>query len=60
MMYEVKDYYENPFGETVYVADSIEDAVDFCQEYDEDTDGENNLIIITPDGKRVDPRVIAL
>lgn len=42
-MYTVIDYYENPFGEAVYAAESREDAENFCEEYTEQTDGECRL-----------------
>lgn len=57
-MFRVVDYYESRFGETVYVSDDIRDCHDFCNQYEEDTDGENNLIIITPDGQRIEPEIL--
>ena len=53
-MYKVRDYYETIFGETVYVADTVQDCYELCNEFAEETDGECNLIIITPDGRKLD------
>ena len=45
-MYIVVDFYENPFGDRIYVNDSEEDCKEFCRMYEEDTDGECKLEII--------------
>lgn len=45
-MIKVVDFYENPFGECVYVSKDLEDAKAFIQEFEEDTDSECNLKII--------------
>lgn len=44
-MYTVIDFYENPFGEAVYVTKSREDAKNFCKEYTEQTNGKCKLKI---------------
>lgn len=54
-MYKVLDFYEEIFGETVYVADRLQDCYEFCSMFAEETDGECNLIIVTPHGNRIDP-----
>ena len=46
MKYIVADFYENPFGDAVYVADSEQDAKKFCDVYAEETGGECALRII--------------
>lgn len=40
MRYIVADFYENPFGENIYIAHSKEDLREFCDMYEKDTDGE--------------------
>lgn len=60
-MFEVRDYYENPFGEAVYVTDDIEDAYDFCGQYEYDTDGECDLIIkCTVTGMKIEPKALEI
>lgn len=44
-MITVKDYYENLFGESVYVTNDLEDAKQFVEQFIDDTDGECNLKI---------------
>ena len=40
MRYKVIDCYEDIFGDTVFVSDSLEECLMFCREYAKDTDGE--------------------
>lgn len=45
MKYTVYDFYENPFGEAVFVTDEKKEAEKFCDEYCDATDWECNLVI---------------
>ena len=50
-MYSVYDYYENPFGERIFVNESYEECVNFCKIYNEECDGECKLQIGIPEEK---------
>ena len=52
-MYSVFYYYENPFGDRLYVSDSPEDAREFAEMFIEETDGECILQIRGDNGKEV-------
>ena len=39
MRYKVVDYYENNFGDEVFVSDDLELCLMFCREYEHETDG---------------------
>lgn len=41
----VFDFYENPFGEAIYVTHDMDDCRKFCEEYAKAVDGECNLRI---------------
>lgn len=45
-MYKVVDYYENPFGECLYVTKDLVDAEKFATEFKEDTDFECDLKVL--------------
>ena len=51
-MYLVVDFYENPFGEVLCVAKSVEDAREFCTQFALDTDGECHLKIVPAKHKK--------
>jgi hypothetical protein len=44
-VYYVKDYYEDMYGETVYITDTVKDARAFIDRYIDDTDGECDCVI---------------
>lgn len=44
--YKVVDYYEDIFGETVYCSDNLNDCKRFVKQFDNDTDGECDLVIM--------------
>ena len=45
--YFVFDFFENPFGELIYIAHGKDDLKTFCKMYEEDTDGECRIKIAT-------------
>lgn len=44
--YGVFDFYENPFGEQIFVSDNFKEATEFCKEYNKECDGECRLKIL--------------
>lgn len=44
-MYQVFDFYKNPFGERIFANESYEECVNFCKMYNEECDGECELHI---------------
>ena len=47
-MYSVIDYYENPFGDRIFVSSSYEACKEFVEMYEKETDGECDLQIVDP------------
>lgn len=49
-MYSIFDYYENPFGERIFVNESYNECLAFFEEWLEDTDCECDLTIQDDNG----------
>ena len=45
-MYDVVDFYENPFGERIYISHELDDARCFAKMWAEETDGECRIVIL--------------
>lgn len=50
-MYIVLDYYEETFGEIIFVSDDYVNCLAFVEEFMEDTDCECHLVIKDENGK---------
>ena len=51
-MYDVVDFYENPFGERIYISHELDDARCFAKMWAEETDGECSLVILDEERRR--------
>lgn len=50
-MYSVFDYYENPFGDRIFVNKDYKECFKFLAEFIKETDGECKLVIKDENGK---------